>query len=485
MSNFANLFGRISDTTLTENGGLAYSTTSNALLDLFATIGAMRWRDVSDVITMWHEARQVDRELADNLVLYTRNIREGGLGERKIARALLKELATLDPKKVIRNFDKIVDAGRWDDLFCFIDTPAEGHMWQYLEAQLRKDIEDMNNGKAISLLAKWMKSINTSSAESRAIAKKTCIVLGLTEAKYRKTLAKLRAYLRVLETKMSAGRWNEIDFSSVPSNAMTKYVGAFNRHCAESFSAYKESLAKGETKVNASTLYPYDVVRPYFKNMGWDTIWDEQWKALPNYLTEPQNVVCICDVSGSMWSCDAYPISTCVGLGIYFAQHNTGDFHNLFMGFSEDAKCYRLKDEWTLEQCIKYVDSRNWGWNTNLDKAYKQIFDISAASGESPKALVIVSDMEIDSWNADGDSYALSITEKWSKTFTDAGLTFPKLIYWNVCARNNHFLAQTTDNVAFVSGQGIGPFKNFTTLIEKSAYEAMVDILSKDVFAWR
>ena len=93
--------------------------------------------------------------------------------------------------------------------------------------------------------------------------------------------------------------------------------------------------------------------------------------------------------------------------------------------------------------------------------------------------------MEIDTWRIEGNDYAFSITEKWEKKFKAAGLNFPKLIYWNVAARNSHFLANSNDNVAFVSGAGLGPFKNFLTLIEKSAYEAMVDILNKEEFKWR
>ena len=88
----------------TENGGVAYSKLDNDLLSFFAIVGAMRNRSEKDIIDMYMAARNEDKELADKIVLYARDIRGGGLGERRVGRILLKELAKLDPTKVIRNF---------------------------------------------------------------------------------------------------------------------------------------------------------------------------------------------------------------------------------------------------------------------------------------------------------------------------------------------------------------------------------------------
>lgn len=490
MGNFTDMAKTLSNTKYTENGAIAYqSTNGGTLLDLFGTIGGMRGR-IDDVIIKWHAARKEDKELADNLVLYARNIRGGGLGERSIGRALLRELAMTDPRKVERNFQTVVDCGRWDDLFIFIDTPVEDAMWDFILAQLGKDTQDMMMGKPISLLAKWMKSINTSSTESRRIARLTAKHLGLNEKEYRKVLAKLRAHIKVLETQMSADRWEDINFSAVPSKAMVNYAHAFNRHVGEKFAQYKEDVANGKEKVNAATLYPYDIIQPYLANHRsyyntWDSIYDEQWKALPNYLDGEKSVVFVVDTSGSMCCNNYLPISTAIGLGIYFAQRNKGAYHNLFMTFSTNpAICY-LNDEWSLKESVDYVLKRDWGGSTDLDKTYSMIFDIAMRTQDAPAAICVVSDMEVNSWNYNGNDYMYSITDKWKAKFEDAGLVMPKLIYWNVNARQDTFLANANDNVSFVSGSGIGPFKNFTTLIDKSAYQAMVDILTQKEFSWR
>ena len=488
MSNFSNVFSALADTTTTGNGAVCYSTTGSELLNLFATIGGMRDRSEDDVVKMWLFARNEDKELADNLILYVRSIRGSGIGERKLGKLLLKQLAKIDPAKVRRNFDTIVNTGRWDDLYVFVGTPVEDFMFSFLKEQFEKDWNDMNEGKAISLLAKWLKSCNTSSQISRRLGRLTAINFGLSETQYRKKLSKLRAYLKVLETKMSAGKWDEIDFSSVPSKAMNMYADAFIRNCPAKFAEYKKAVSEGREKVNAATLFPYDITHKYFtmhRYGGWDTIYDEQWKALPNYLEGEKDVLCIVDTSGSMTCCDCMPISTAVGLGVYFAQRNKGDYHNMFMTFSSEPTLCKIKDEWSLKQCLDYVCKADWGGSTNLDKSYCAIYDIAVRTQDAPAALVVISDMEIDTWRIEGNDYAFSITEKWEKKFKAAGLNFPKLIYWNVAARNSHFLANSNDNVAFVSGAGLGPFKNFLTLIEKSAYEAMVDILNKEEFKWR
>ena len=235
---FTDTFKRNSLIKETENGGRAFSSTNGgALLDLFSTIGGKRRASAEEIEKMWLAARVEDKELADNLILYVRNIRDGGCGERRIGRILLKSLAEIDPCKVARNFQTIVDCGRWDDLYIFENTPVEKDMWNFIEKQLRSDVYNMKNNRPISLMAKWLKSINTSSTESRRLANKTITRLGLTPRTYRKTLSKLRQYLSVVEKKMSANEWGDIDFSAVPAKAMAKYQHAFHNHESERYFA--------------------------------------------------------------------------------------------------------------------------------------------------------------------------------------------------------------------------------------------------------
>jgi hypothetical protein len=489
---FVSNFHDMANMTVTENGGRAFRSTGAELLDLFANIGGMRNRETRDVINQWKLARKEDKELADNLVLYARDIRNTGLGERKIGRALLKELGSLDPSKIVRNFDTIVQCGRWDDLFIFINNAEiEPKMWEFIEDQFRKDTVGVRKNEPISLLAKWMPSINTSSQETRKLARRACVRLGLTERTYRKALSAMRKHIGVVERLMSAGEWDKINFESVPSVAMSRYISTYNKRCQERFAEYKASLEKGEAKVNAATLFPYDIVMKWLNGGGYygyghgrlDAVDEAQWKALPNYVNGNYDVVVLADVSGSM-SCDMNrPMATSIGLATYFAQRNKGAYHNMYMTFTNDAHFLTIKDGQSLNDILAYVKSEGVGYNTNLDRAFRNIFEVAKASHEAPKALVVISDMEIDRWYS-GDHCA-SIAEKWEKEYAKIGLESPKLILWNVESRGGRVLARQSDKVAFVSGYGAGSFGNLTELIECNAYDAMRKILTKPAFAWK
>ena len=499
MGKFADTMRGLSNFTLSENGGRVVSTTGGgALLDLFAQIGSIRDKDMSEVCFKWLDARRENEELADNLVLYARDIRNGGCGERKVGRELLSMLATVEPKKVIRNFDRIVACGRWDDLFEFIGNPeVEPYMWEFIAEQFYKDVKNYSEGKPISLLCKWLKSPNTSSKESRQIAKTTYKALGLTEAKYRKALAKLRKYTNVVERTMSDREWDSINFEAVPSIAMSRYQNCFKKNCPENFNSYMEALFNGEAKVNAGAITPTTICEKFLENGG-ETYWDEwsryghkngkiltpvdeaQWDALPNYVEGENDVVIMADISGSM---QGKPLAASVGLASYFAQRNKGAYSNLFMTFAGDPKFVSLADCNTAEDCFIKTVSGTAAYNTNMDKAFKAIYDVAVETRETPKAIVVVSDGEMDRWVQ--DKISDDICSKWNSKLIAEGLNPIKVISWNVAARNDTHIAPASQWVSFCSGSSAGNFSHLIELINYDGYEAMVKILSKPQFQWK
>ena len=63
-----------------------------------------------------------------------------------------------------------------------------------------------------------------------------------------------------VEEKMSAKKWDKIDYSAVPSQASRIYRNAFKKHDEERYNSFIEKAEKGEVKINAKTLYPYQTV---------------------------------------------------------------------------------------------------------------------------------------------------------------------------------------------------------------------------------
>ena len=159
--------------TRTENGALALNTTGSARLDLFATIGALRDAEEARVCRLFSEAYREDPLFATKIAFYARDAR-GGLGERKVFRTIIRFLAMYHPEAIRPNLDLIGVYGRYDDMYCLIGTPLEDAMWASMKAQFEKDREDLAQDKAISLLAKWIKTADASSKKTRALGRSSC-----------------------------------------------------------------------------------------------------------------------------------------------------------------------------------------------------------------------------------------------------------------------------------------------------------------------
>ena len=456
--------------TLTENGGLALSTTGDKLLNLFAVLGALRSRP-TDVIDKFIDAYNEDADLATKMAFYGRDVR-GGLGERAVGRIMLNVLALKNPTVVSANLKNIVEFGRWDDLFVLFGTLCEDDMLSLVCTKLADDVDAMLNNENISLLAKWMPSINASSEHTKALAHRFVKAFNTTPREYRKTLSALRKYIDVTEVKMSANKWTDIDYKAVPSNAMANYGSAFARHDYEGFSRYMDAVKSGDAKINAATLYPYNVIEALERSSR--DVAEAQWKALPNYVEGDNNFLIMADVSGSMMG---RPMHTSVGLAIYFAERNHGVFANKFMTFTDIPRIVDVTGN-TLPEKYRSV-TEHVGFDTNLEAAFDAILSTAVRTkcpqADLPKALVIISDMEINAWHGG----SLTFTEEMRKRFAEAGYEMPKLVYWNVDSRKDTFLASKNDpNAILVSGQSASTFKNLIKGIDLSAYEIMVETLN-------
>jgi hypothetical protein len=340
-----------------------------------------------------------------------------------------------------------------------------------------------------------MPTETASSKKTRKLARKAIENLGLSPRQYRKLISALRKYLNVTERAMSTGEWSTIDYPSVPSYAMKNYRNAFARNDAERFAAYKASLVKGETKVNASTLYPYDLVGEVRKTIRYDwstcsyiakydTIIEEQWKALPNYVSGDNDFVIMADVSGSMDCSGGRPMNTSVGLATYFAQRNTGAYHNLYMTFTNEPHFVKLREGATLADAVGQVMGTDVGYSTDLAKAFMHILETAIANGlknsDMPKALIVISDMEIDPYFR--GRYSFDFVDEMKARFAAWNYTLPKLVLWNVEARNDTFLSKS-DDVVLVSGQSPSVFKNLCGALEgKTAWEFMMEVLDDPMY---
>ena len=463
----------------TENGASAYNTSGNACVDLFGSIGSLRNRNESEIESLFVEAFKEDKLLATKMLFYARDIR-GGLGERRVFRVLIKYLANNHKEAIIPNLDLIGVFGRYDDLYCLIDTPVEEEMWAVMKNQLEEDIANYKEKNAISMLAKWIKTPDASSQRTRTLGIKTAIKLGYSVYDFKRILRKLRKHIGIVETYMSLGQWDKIKYSAVPSRAMMIYRDAFLRHDEEGFSDFIRKALKGEEKINSSTLYPYDIVEKILYKNGYDDTLEAQWRQLPDYVENGTNAIVMADVSGSMTCANGRPLASSIGLAMYFAERNVGAYHNMFMTFSASPSIVELKGE-KLNQKVNFLKKVSWGMNTNLEAAFKCILTVAknnhVPAKEMVKSIIVVSDMEIDYCVSNDWSFYDHIRNR----YEEAGYSIPNIVFWNVNSRNDIFHVDSKrKGVQLCSGQSASTFKTLMNSIGMTPEEMMLSVLNSD-----
>ena len=471
----------------TENGATAVCTTGSCIIDFFAQMGAMRSRTDEEIADAFFRAYYCDKLLMLKMLFYLRDIR-GGLGERRTFKVILKALASKDVGALLQNIELISEFGRWDDLLTLLDTPLEPKVVSIIKKQLSEDIESVNP----SLLCKWLPSENASSASTRRSARKLTKLLGMSPGTYRKTLSMLRKKIEIVETKISQKGYEKIDYSKVPSKSMMKYRQAFYRNDEDRFRSFINCLICNEEKINASVLFPYEIVKMAYIEDGlrehescMRDIYNSQWESLPDYFNgASSDTLCMIDTSGSMCCSNYLPISSALALGIYCAQKNKGRFKNHFITFSSQPKLVEIKKD---KLCDIVEDIEMIISHTDIEKAFDLILqaaiDEDLKQEDLPSRIVIISDMEFDEARSETYRSKLKKTETLISSISDryskSGYKMPNLVFWNVESRNHQFPMRMEDGVQFVSGHSPAIFEALLSGEFLSAMDLIKSILNK------
>lgn len=464
--------------TTTENGDTALLSTGSKNLDFFSLAGAMRYSH-QDLIPLFIEAFYEDKAMSLKNLFYLRDIR-GGLGERSSFKQLLLTLASLDTNILIKIIPFISKYGRFDDLLPLLDTNASKAAIDLLEKQFKADLTNYkDNPNTISLVAKWLPSINASNPKTISYAKQLATSFGMDYKTYRKNLAALRKTLNIVENNLRTKDYT-FEYASLPSYASNRYTNTFLRNDNARFNAYLEAVKKGEKKMNVDTLYPYDIITPFYNdhNLSNDSIdaLNLRWQSSKRNTLNKKSIV-VRDGSGSMYSNDNFPIRVATSLAILFSEQLTGDFKNKFITFSERPRLITLPDEASIYNKLLITEKYDEASNTNIAKVYELIFNIESKSTFNKEdmidQLIIISDMEFDEC-VEGVSTYDTFKEKFEK----ANLTFPQIIFWNVDARSTHIAAKG-DNVITVSGASKNIIDNLINNDVPDPYAFMFQVLSK------
>lgn len=471
--------------TYTENGAATFCSAGSECVDLFATIGALRSAEESEIVERFIRAWAEDRDLAMKMLFYCRDIR-GGLGERRVFRILLKYLAAHESDSVRKNLYLVSEYGRWDDLMVLMDTPCRQTVMDLIKTQLEADQKAMKEEKdEVSLLAKWLPSVNASNKETVKNAREIASHLGMPEAQYRKLLVALRARIRIIENNLRERDYT-FDYSKQPSKAMFKYRKAFIRNDGERYGAFMDRVENGEETLHTGTLMPYELVHQALNfRVGQEgrKVLDVTWKQLEDF-TNGENALVVVDGSGSMYGGRPMaPIEVAMSLGIYFAEHNTGAFHNHFITFSYNPRLVEIKGDDLVDK-VRYCETYNEAANTNIQKVFELILNTAVKNklpqSELPTALYFITDMEFDYCTRDAK---LTNFEYAKKLFEQNGYTLPKVVFWCVESRNQQQPVDMNEQgVILVSGATARIF-SMVASGELNPYAYMISILGGERYA--
>lgn len=491
----------------TENNAVGFRTTGKELLDLNFAVASLRKMSDEEVTKRFMKAFCENKMLAMKWLFYARDCREG-IGERRLFRVVMKHLVESNPEMVIPVIPFIAEYGRVDDMWCMLDNEESAKVvYQIVDKQLKEDWDNMSAGKPTSITAKWMPSINASSAKTKEYGKKLCKALHMSEREYRKALSKLRRYLDVVEVKMSNKDWSEIKYEAVPSRANLIYNNAFLRNDEARRREYLGKLEKGETKINASTLFPHDIVHKYSTCNGWNTSLKQKdaaiealWKALPDTVNGCSNTIVVADGSGSMTTqvdrnSSVTALEVANALAIYFAEHSSGQFKNKYITFSERPQIVDFSNTTSLHDKLQIALAHDECANTNIEKVFDLILDTAIKNRmkqeDLPQNILIISDQEFDSCASCGDNRSSWAFKKPSQRLFDviaqkyaaAGYKIPRLVFHNVASRTSTIPVKENDlGVALVSGFSV----NIIDMIlsgKLDPYECLLETLNSERYA--
>ena len=506
-----------SNITTTENGDKALTTSGSCCLDFFVRI--TRNANFKDYIDTFDKALIEDRETAIKLLMNMRDVRSGK-GEKLIPIVILFYIKLSYPADVYKAvLEKMVEYGYWKDLLKIIEIEARYNMeiskktkvsptsievtmfanQLAIDYKLLLDAESNplpdNKKVSISLCAKWAPSEKTHyDHHPMFAAKNISTLMAMTPKEYRVMLSKLRSHLNILEMLMCGQRFDEIDFSKLPSIAAMKMKKAFKRDTnaagveSESrkrlnltYSQYLTDLAKGKTKVNVKGVHPHEIVAGYLDNPDAeiDELAEAQWNTIKQSIMNKnifRDCTAVVDVSGSM---SGQPMAVAISLGILLSECTTGPFYGRVITFHETPTWHQLVGS-NLKEQVACMANMSWGGSTNLRACYDLILsnaiNAKLLQSEMVKTLFIFSDMQFD--QAIGGKYE-STLEYAKRTFEEAGYKLPNIVFWNLRTSDSKSLPCSKDEngVTMLSGFSAELLKCLLNGDEMTPFKMMMHVL--------
>ena len=379
--------------------------------------------------------------------------------------------------------------------------------------------------------------------------------VGVSFKAYRKRISRINKQIETTEIKMCGGKWDDIEPGKVPGRCLGKNAKAFLnesrekthgepklRHpddavrmkCRENFQEHFALAANGKAKVNgADTRYPHELVkklmediqnsayaRPDYNHGEYDSDAEYPQRTLSkderNSLVAVWNAmvvkakasgglgrtIAMSDFSGSMRSSGSNgdtPYWVSMAMGLLISELTSDEFKDTFMTFDSNPLWHKLPADANIVARLETINadpSIGQGTSTDFQKAMDLVLatlkEKRVRSGEEPKDLIVITDMNWDSAcnSSQGSAYTGNFyrnvvkTAPWQthiemirEAFKRAGEDMwgagqgwqpPRIVIWNVAATSADFHAMAnTEGVIMLGGWSPSIFK---TLCEEGAH---------------
>lgn len=475
---------------------------------------------------------------------HTRDI-VSGKGEYTLAYFMLEVLYDLFPEIafiVMRHFVLLeVDGvaahpyGSWKDIKYFMKISGTNEsIIQLVNEQLRKDEEDMKNGKSVSLVGKWVpreKSKFGSMYEALACDYYSHFIFNtkeethhkaitLCKMMYRKLLSSLNKHLDTTQVKQCSGDWakivpekvtsvtlfrNKKAFLNVDKKGNQKHTTPDRTKCAINFNQFLKRAKEGKVEVkgkriglNEFTQEALDLIsKRKIKNAYRDEIYmlNLQWKSNSAQNGALENFVPLVDVSGSMYG---DPLHAAIALGIRIAEKSK--LGKRVLTFTSTPKWVNLEGKNNFVDMVEEVKNAAWGMDTNFAAALKLILAVikeQKMSAQEVKeiSLVVLSDMMINQADKNFDSMFDMIENEYARVgMSICGEPYspPHIVFWNLRSTNGFPSLSKQKNTSMLSGfspvllnlfceKGVACLEDFTSwaLLKESLNNPRYDVFDR------
>lgn len=486
----------LDELTSLEEGEFSFIHEKPKAIFFYAHILSVHYDRVPININLARECLEEDSECFFKLIFFLRD-HKYGLGQKKEFRKILKILGEEYPEEFNKYISYIPIYGRYDDLYELFYSKNEETVIDLFKSRLEEDLESDNP----SNLAKWLKSINASSKETRKLAKRTAELMGLSLTDYRKTLSKLRKKLNVLETLITTNNFKQIKYGELSNKNLIKYKSLFLSKDKERFEEFLN--LSNNTIIN--TQIDSEIYFEKYKYLNLlDTIQSEKL----NFQSIKEEIYLKYNLNSKN---DWLPVtlfkeediknkntyfSQSMLLTLTYLSFNSNTFKNYYMKSIDTPALKKISNfENNINLLIDEITSNSISEKISLQNLFDLLLLLKVKNSANedfilPEGVILTLHdyselVEIDDTNKCSvhEKIAFSYTklkEKWEKF----NFNIPKLKIWLI---EENYLPQifslANGNVTLIKGSGEKVFENiiknkYLTDPEKLTYEELIDELA-------